>query len=104
MLTWPQASSTPCFARIRLAATRSSIRPASTGTPEKVRLLAKDALLCLSDDVSTRDVERAKRKSGGVASVMPGFVPGARIEHREIGRDGHAPSRLLSGRATDRTR
>src|SRR4051812_37835095 len=31
MLTWPQASSTPCLARMRLAATRSSISAGSTG-------------------------------------------------------------------------
>src|SRR5258708_4130162 len=35
MLTWPQASSTPCCARIRLAATRSSMIAASTGPAEE---------------------------------------------------------------------
>src|SRR4051794_35632695 len=36
MLTWPQASSTPCCARIRLATTRSSISARSTGPPEEI--------------------------------------------------------------------
>src|SRR6185369_6861761 len=46
MLTWPQASSTPCLARMRLAATRSSISAGSTGPPDWIEGICNTSVQC----------------------------------------------------------
>src|SRR6478672_4353203 len=46
MLTWPQASSTPCWARMRLAATRSSISAGSTGPPDGIEAICNTLVQC----------------------------------------------------------
>src|SRR6201999_2639963 len=115
MLTWPQASSTPCCARMRLAATRSSMMAGSTGPADGMETsgIGATSLLRITNGSFVRSVrglsshwqaslqrrapQRAADKVQEITSASPAMPDGRLLLH--LSRLAGRRAALASGRS-----